>query len=160
MALGRPGEARASCDRAISIREDLEKASPANTDYRSGLAASLLRSGQVRWTTRDAAGAAADWRRAIALYEGLPTHSGEVGVFEACCHAMLSGIAGLAGSGITTSDGGLEAERAMDILRRTVAADYHGGELRTEPALDPLRSRLDFQLLMMDLAMPGDPFAR
>ena len=31
---------------------------------------------------------------------------------------------------------------------------------RTENALDPLRGRDDFRLLMMDLSMPADPFAR
>jgi hypothetical protein len=32
--------------------------------------------------------------------------------------------------------------------------------MRTDPDLDPLRSRPDFQLLLMDLAMPAEPFAR
>ena len=31
---------------------------------------------------------------------------------------------------------------------------------RTEDALDPLRNRPDFRLLMLDLAFPADPFAR
>jgi hypothetical protein len=31
---------------------------------------------------------------------------------------------------------------------------------RTEDALDPLRGRDDCQLLLMDLAIPADPFAR
>jgi hypothetical protein len=31
---------------------------------------------------------------------------------------------------------------------------------RTEDALDPLRGRDDFRMLMMDLAMPAEPFAR
>jgi hypothetical protein len=31
---------------------------------------------------------------------------------------------------------------------------------RTEDALDLLRAREDFQLLMMDLAMPPEPFIR
>jgi hypothetical protein len=30
---------------------------------------------------------------------------------------------------------------------------------RTEDALEPLRGRDDFRLLMLDLAMPADPFA-
>jgi hypothetical protein len=30
---------------------------------------------------------------------------------------------------------------------------------RTEDALDPFRDRDDFRLLMMDMAMPTDPFA-
>ena len=33
-------------------------------------------------------------------------------------------------------------------------------ELQSESALDPLRSRPDFQILLMDLAFPKDPFAR
>jgi hypothetical protein len=32
--------------------------------------------------------------------------------------------------------------------------------MRTDTDLDPSRSRSDFQLLMMDMAMPADPFAR
>jgi eukaryotic-like serine/threonine-protein kinase len=157
-ALGQPGEARTSCDRAISIREDLVNANQANTDYRSGLAESLVRSGQVRWLANDAVGAAADWRRAVGLYEGLPPRSGEDAILEACCHAMLSGLAGLSGSGMTASDGALEAQRAMDILRRAVAAGYRGRALLTEPALNLLRARSDFQLLMMDVAFPAEPF--
>ncbi len=31
---------------------------------------------------------------------------------------------------------------------------------RTEDALDPLRGREDFRLLIMDLAFPAEPFAR
>jgi hypothetical protein len=31
---------------------------------------------------------------------------------------------------------------------------------RTELALDPLRNRPDFRALMMDLAMPSEPFTR
>ena len=35
----------------------------------------------------------------------------------------------------------------------------NAGALRAETALDPLRARSDFQLLMMDLAMPADAFS-
>jgi hypothetical protein len=34
-----------------------------------------------------------------------------------------------------------------------------GYALRNESALDPLRDRTDFRLLMMDVAMPAEPFA-
>jgi eukaryotic-like serine/threonine-protein kinase len=160
LALGRPGKARTSCDRAISIREEQVKANPANTDHRSGLVWSLLRSGQVRRATGDAVGAAADWRRAIVLCEGLPPRTDWTARYEAFCHAMLSGLAGVAGCGMTASDGALEAERAMDILRRNIAAGYRGPAMRTEPALDPLRARPDFQLLLRDVDFPAEPFAR
>jgi hypothetical protein len=47
----------------------------------------------------------------------------------------------------------------MVVLRRIVAEGYHPPELRNESCLDPLRSRPDFQLLMMDVAFPDWPFA-
>ena len=108
----------------------------------------------------DAVGAAADWRRAIVLCEGLPPRTDWTARYEAFCHAMLSGLAGIAGCGMTASDGALEAERAMDILRRNIAAGYRGPAIRTEPALDPLRTRPDFQLLLRDVDFPAEPFAR
>ena len=48
----------------------------------------------------------------------------------------------------------------MALLRRAVAMGYRSTDVyRTEDALDPLRDREDFRLLMMDLAFPADPFA-
>ena len=159
LVLGRPAEARISCDRSIVIREALFKASPADVDTRTGLAASLLRSGQVKRATGDFAGAAADWRRAIALYEGLPPRSSDVAVFEAGCHAMLSGLADIAGSGLTASDRTGEADRALAILRAVLAAGFRTPALATEAALAPLRTRPEFPLLMRDAVFPPDPFA-
>ena len=47
----------------------------------------------------------------------------------------------------------------MDLLRRAVGMGYRNLDAyRTEDALDPLRDRPDFRLLMMDLAMPAEPF--
>ena len=48
----------------------------------------------------------------------------------------------------------------MDRLHRAVAMGYRNPDAyRTEEALDPLRDRPDFRLMMMDLAMPVEPFA-
>jgi hypothetical protein len=48
----------------------------------------------------------------------------------------------------------------MNDLRRAAAMGYRNpAAYRYEPALAPLRGRDDFQLLMMDLAMPAAPFA-
>ena len=48
----------------------------------------------------------------------------------------------------------------MAVLRQAVAMGYRSPHVyRAESALDPLRDRDDFRLLMMDLAMPADPFA-
>ena len=47
----------------------------------------------------------------------------------------------------------------MALLHKAVGMSYRNSDAyRTETALDPLPDRTDFQLLMMDLAMPADPF--
>jgi tetratricopeptide (TPR) repeat protein len=53
------------------------------------------------------------------------------------------------------------AEMAMGALRQAVS--YGKTDLaliQREPALDPLRSRVDFRAMLMDLAFPAVPFAR
>jgi hypothetical protein len=48
----------------------------------------------------------------------------------------------------------------MAILDQAFAGGYRApGLLRVEPGLDPLRSRDDFRLLMLDQAFPAEPFA-
>jgi serine/threonine-protein kinase len=158
-ATGRLTEARTCCDRAIAIREDLVKGHPANAAFAQSLAESWLRSGSVTAAAGDLAGAAADWRRAAALYAGNPPN-GVPAIFRACCHGALAGLAGKGGSGITAAEASGQAEEAMAILRRAIAAGYNDIDLiRVEPGLDPLRSRDDFRRLMSDLTFPADPFA-
>jgi hypothetical protein len=77
----------------------------------------------------------------------------------ACVRSTLSDLASQGAPGISAGEAGPEAVRAMDLLRRAVAEGYRDADvMRTDRALDSLRSRLDFQLLMMDLAFPADPF--
>jgi hypothetical protein len=155
---GRLAEAGANCDRAISIRESLIKELPEVVSYRRRIGECWLRSGQVRLAAGDLASAVADWRRAIAFYESLPARGGETAMFETGCHAMLARVAGSAGAGVSASEGSSEAERAMAILRRIVGEGYHTLELLNESCLEPLHARPDFQLLMMDIAFPIEPF--
>lgn len=51
-------------------------------------------------------------------------------------------------------------EKAVETLHRAVAAGLQDAAfMRRDADLDPLRSRPDFQMLMMDLAFPDEPFA-
>ena len=46
----------------------------------------------------------------------------------------------------------------MELLERSVKLGIrNANEFRIESALDPLRSRDDFRLLMMDVAFPSEP---
>ena len=96
-----------------------------------------------------------------AHYDGSKSLTGEHTFFLACCHAGLAGLAGRPGSGVSAAEGADQAEKAMAVLRQAVAMGYRNPDAyRTESALDPLRNRPDFRVLMMDLVFPAEPFAR
>ncbi len=158
--LGRAAEARDAYDRAIALHERLAKESP-NPWYRSLLAHSLRRRGLAASDLGDQARAAADVQRALGLYDGLPSRSGEEWFETACCHAALAGGGGHDAAPVSAGEEEEEAARAMALLRRASAMGYRNASaFRTESALAPLYHRGDFRLLMMDLAMPAEPFAR
>ncbi len=159
LALGRGAVARTAADQAVVLLEAVLVQDRAS-QWRAALGEALLRRGQARLAAGDPAGSAADWRRAVATFEALPPRDPEAAFLEACCHAMLAGAAGHAGSGVPPGDGPIEAGRAMDILRQAVAIGFRSARrYRTEPALAPLRDRDDFRLLIRDLAMPKGPLA-
>jgi hypothetical protein len=73
---------------------------------------------------------------------------------------MPSDPAGSAPTPEEESNMRVHADQAMATLRRAVAVGYSNVTgLRADPDLDPLRSRLDFRLLLLDAAFPDDPFA-
>jgi hypothetical protein len=74
-------------------------------------------------------------------------------------HAWLASLAGAQSSGLNPGDGLAEADRAIDCLRRAIAAGYRiSGSTNTHPAFESIRSRLDFQALMLDVAFPEHAF--
>jgi hypothetical protein len=76
------------------------------------------------------------------------------------CPRRAAGLAGQAGAGAAAAEGEKQTARAMGSLHKAVAMGYRSPDAyRNEDALDPLRDRDDFRLLMMDLAMPTEPFA-
>ena len=80
-------------------------------------------------------------------------------VFHGCCHASLAGLANHDGAGIAAADASSHAETAMALLKKAAGIGYGDPDtFRTETALDPLRGREDFQLLLMDLTFPARPF--
>jgi tetratricopeptide (TPR) repeat protein len=150
---GKLADARDACERAMALREALVEASPREARFRGGLAESHLRMGQVVADSGDPAGAADRWRKAIERFESLGPLGGEPAFFLACCHAGLSGLA-------TPEESRVEAEKAMALLRRAVATGHRDPDsYRSEDVLSPLRDLEDFRLLLLDLAMPTEPFA-
>jgi serine/threonine protein kinase/tetratricopeptide (TPR) repeat protein len=158
--LGRSAEARDRHARAVALAEALASASPTVAAYRARLADGLRRLARVKLDAGDTAGADVDSRRAVMLFEALPSRDGSQSFALACARATLAAAAGRGGSGPSAALAPELADRAMTDLQRAAAAGYRSPAVyRHEPALGPLRGRDDFQLLMMDLAMPAAPFA-
>jgi serine/threonine-protein kinase len=158
---GKPAEALAAFERAIAILQKLVEANPSETQWQSGLAINLSMVGGIRLKAGRTAEAVASIRRAVAIWMRLSSRNPYDLYNLSCSHAKLAGLAAEPNSGMTPAEGRAEADRAVDWLRQAVAAGYRKlAVLRTDHDLDPLRSRDDFQLLMMDLAMPDDPLAR
>jgi eukaryotic-like serine/threonine-protein kinase len=101
------------------------------------------------------------FREAIAILEEL-AHPTPGNLYDlACSQSLLSGVAPDAGSGLAAADGQAEADKAINSLRRAIAAGWNQwAHMRTDTDLDPVRSRTDYETLALDMAMPADPFAR
>jgi hypothetical protein len=76
---------------------------------------------------------------------------------------MLAALAKPAGLAPNPTGDASEAEalRAMTLLRRAVAMGCRSlNAFNHEAALDALRARPDFRLLLLDVAFPNEPFAQ
>jgi tetratricopeptide (TPR) repeat protein len=159
--LGRPAEALDHCRRVVAVREAMVREEPKTVAYRYNLAENYLNLGLARRDLGDPAGAVADLRRALGQYDALPLGTASDWFLVARSHAALSGLAGRDGSGLSPAEATSEAETAMALLHKSVGMGYRDPDAyRTEDALDPLRSRPDFRLLLMDLAFPAKPFTK
>ncbi len=116
--IGRNAEARDGYERAIAIKERLVQDHPQHPYWPRQLAASLRGRGLARLGLGDLAGAAADARRALGLFGGVPTPAGDDWFSTACCHATLAALAGRDGSGVSSGEASAEADKAMAALAR------------------------------------------
>jgi serine/threonine-protein kinase len=158
---GRSREAIATFEESRAIHERLARDHPGVDEYRAGLAWAFVGLARAFRRTDRPAEAVRSYRRAIAIREQLPTMAPGSRFELAEDHAALAALADAPGSGLSAAAGPAEADRAMEVLRRTVALGFRPSRrLRTDPAFAPLRDRADFRLLVMDLEMPAEPFAR
>ena len=152
LRLGRPAEALDAYGRAFPLNEKLIKENPAeknNLFVANGL---LVGRGRARRDLGDPAGAAADVRHSLRLFEALRLPEGLAAFNIACSHAALVGFAGQEGTGVSAAEGKAHADQAMALLRKYVEAGFGNiHEYRTEGALDPLREREDFKKLLTEL---------
>jgi eukaryotic-like serine/threonine-protein kinase len=159
--LGKSAEAEAEYRQAVEIQEKLADDQPDVHQYQISFAMSLARIGTLRARGGRASEGADLFRRAIAVMQRPPTLRPDDLYNLACNRSLLAGMAGVPDSGVSADVGKAEADRAMEALRKAVNGGYRDlAHMRTDADLDPLRDRDDFRLLLMDLALPDNPFAR
>jgi eukaryotic-like serine/threonine-protein kinase len=158
---GQPERARGYYEQSWAIREKRVAADPTHEPSIAFCADSVRRIGTTLQASGRPADAVAYYRRSIAILEGLKKPRALDIYDAACCHSLISGVATQARSGLSADESSVEAARAVAGIRQAFEAGYANVVwVRTgDPDLKPVRSRADFQALMMDLVMPVEPFA-
>jgi serine/threonine-protein kinase len=157
--LNRPEDSIAAFERARGIHEALVKTYPDVDDYKSGLSFSLTGIARIYAGVGRAPEAVAATRRAIALRDAIPAATVETRFDLVRNHALLARLSGNPRLGLSATEGSVEADRAIAALRGAVAAGYRKlRQAQSDPDLEPVRSRSDFQMLVLDIAFPIHPF--
>jgi tetratricopeptide (TPR) repeat protein len=97
--------------------------------------------------------------RTVQEYLGRAPHvRPDLLLYDLACSHILWSSAGREGA-IAPTEREARTRRAFAVLRRAVAAGHVKlDQIRRDPVLDPLRSRSDFQELIMDLSFPVNAF--
>ena len=96
-------EAEAEFRKALAILQELADDNPVVAEFRGRLAGSHHSLGILLRDRARPSESEAEVRTALALFDALPSRSGEQWFETACGRAVLSGLAGEAGSGISAA---------------------------------------------------------
>jgi serine/threonine protein kinase len=160
--LGDPNRALADIERGCDLEGEVVKLLPEEADCREKLVHLLsLRAALRHEVGQPAARSLVDFRRAVAIRTERPSLLSSEYYQLACVHSQFSSFASKPSSGLSALEARAEADRAMDALRRAVALGYRNlASIRADRDLAAIRDRVDFKLLMMDLAMPKEAFKK
>jgi hypothetical protein len=125
--------------------------------YRVKAAIGYSSLGKARLKAGSRSEALALFRKSEAILETSdhPAHLGQL----ACLLALASTVVDPAEGAASAERQRRDAERAMAMLRRAIGKGMANTSLFSDPDFDSLRSRPDFQALLLDLSFPADPFA-
>jgi eukaryotic-like serine/threonine-protein kinase len=161
VTMDKRADALASFEQARSIWEDLIRRYPSHAQFGNSLATSLGIAGLFRIRIGEKEHGRSNLRAALAIMQSAPTQSSAELYNQACFQAILSSTTPQPGTAATKAEAREDADRAMIALRRVVASGFKAATLlRTDSDLNGLRSRADFQCLLMDAEFPAEPFAR
>jgi serine/threonine-protein kinase len=147
-------EAFTALDRGLAIRQKLVDAHPTITPYTIQLGDSHASRGWTHVRAGHPALAAADLRRALALWDKEKALNPEARFEHSRVLALLAGLAADGKSGVTGAEAAAFAEQAVAALRDALEAGWRpaGPDDPKGPEFDALRRREDFQKLLAELA--------
>jgi serine/threonine-protein kinase len=154
---GKPDEGLRDVMRGEKIRARLLADQPSNIEYRADLARSYYHLARIHSLSRAVDQANASIRKAEELYVGIPPKGPEDIYFRACMRALRSGLSGTGKPQEVLSpserhEQKQDADEAMALLKRAAAAGYaNPTRFKTDPPLESIRSRPDFQELVRSL---------
>jgi tetratricopeptide (TPR) repeat protein len=161
LGLEKPGDALLAYEQAQKLLEPLVQAHPKADHYQQGMAFSLAGQGRAKLKQAKIAAGVVDLRASSTIWHRLTMSTNESLYVLAENHALVAAMRQVAGSGVSASDAETEAERAVECLRKPLAAGYRTvTELRSDPQFRALEGRSDFQGLLLDALFPRDSFAR
>jgi serine/threonine protein kinase/tetratricopeptide (TPR) repeat protein len=160
---GRISETLATLEKGLSISVKLADAHPEFPAYQTQAAITSIDLGMLKADHGDPVAGLRLCRGALDRLTAIKAPQIEELYMLARAHAMIGELLARAPSDPSrdpTDAPAAHFDAAMAVLHRAVALGFRDPvNMPTDRAIDALRSRPDFQVLMMDLAMPKQPFA-
>lgn len=161
LGMGRYDHALATYSAARTALEPLVKSYPQAQHYQLGLAFSLAGQGRAKWKQGKTRAAVADLRASSSIWERLTLSTNESQNALAGNHALVAAAARETGSGVSSSQAEIEADRAVECLQKPSASGYRTvAEVLGDPQFRTLRGRSNFEGMLLDRQFPREPFAR
>jgi serine/threonine-protein kinase len=156
--LGQLTDAERSARAAIEANDACVRDVPSYAYYRMAVGMSYGSLGKTLVMRGQVVEGLAALRKALAILESIDNPNGQYG---AVCYLALAAAVDDPADGSAASDRQLrDKDHAMAILRRLLARGFaNTALLKNDPDLDTIRSRPDFQALLLDLEFPQRPFA-
>jgi serine/threonine-protein kinase len=156
-ALGHTTEAVASLERGLAIREQLADQFPNDPERQAEAANTAIELATRRPWLSDPAANLRLARKALSRLAGIAKPTPDILYAMARGRAQVGFFAEKVPAELRESSSS-HFDAAMRLLQQAVAAGCcELAMISTDSAFEPLRSRPDFQLLLMDLAFPADP---
>jgi tetratricopeptide (TPR) repeat protein len=155
--LGRYAEAERSARTSIEVSEALAREVPSSSSSRVRVGERYGALGKVLLKVGSHAEGLAMLRKAVEIME---TSDDSNDLYNLACTLALASTVSEPGEGAAAAERqDRDRDRAAATIRRAIKMGFTNAEVfKNDPDFDSLRSRPDFQALLMDLAFPVDPF--